>query len=178
MIRKVVCKGAHGLSCFFGRVPLPRLFPFRQIRLRLVEEFGIAYAHLPVGMRDRAEVDAFVTLIEDEVERAAPGFRDVVVARSVQSSADLQDANPSLEGGALNGGTAALHQQLVLRPTPGLGRADTPFPGLFLAGSSAHPGGGVHGACGANAARAALLRARVGPGVYDRAVGAAQRALA
>ena len=86
-------------------------------------------------------------------------------------------ADPSLDGGALNGGTAALHQQLVFRPTPGLGRPDTPFPGLFLAGSSAHPGGGVHGACGANAARAALLRARVGPRVYDDTVGAAQRYL-
>ena len=63
------------------------------------------------------------------------------------------------------------------RPTPGLGRADTPFPGLFLAGSSAHPGGGVHGACGANAARAALLRNRVGARVYDASVGAAQRYL-
>ena len=86
-------------------------------------------------------------------------------------------ADPSLDGGALNGGTSAVHQQLVFRPTPGLGRPDTPFAGLFLAGSSAHPGGGVHGACGANAARAALLRARVGPRVYDSTVGAAQRYL-
>jgi phytoene dehydrogenase-like protein len=63
-------------------------------------------------------------------------------------------------GGALNGGTSALHQQLMFRPTPGLGRPETPIAGLYLASSSAHPGGGVHGACGANAARAALSAAR------------------
>ena len=63
------------------------------------------------------------------------------------------------------------------RPVPGLGRADTPVDGLFLAGSTAHPGGGVHGACGANAARAALLRARVGRRIYDGSVGWAQRLL-
>ncbi len=136
-----------------------------------------AYAHLPHAAHSDEAVAAFADRIEAEVERQAPGFRDLVVGRSVQSSAALEAANPSLPGGALNGGTASLHQQLVLRPTPGLGRADTSFPGLFLAGSSAHPGGGVHGACGANAARAALLRARIGPGVYDRLVGAAQRAL-
>jgi phytoene dehydrogenase-like protein len=136
-----------------------------------------AYAHLPRGRRSATEVEAFAATIEAEVERHAPGFRDTTVARSVQSSAELEAADPSLDGGAINGGTAALHQQLVFRPTPGLGRPDTPFPGLFLAGSSAHPGGGVHGACGANAARAALLRARVGPRIYDNTVGAAQRQL-
>jgi phytoene dehydrogenase-like protein len=63
-------------------------------------------------------------------------------------------------GGALNGGTASIHQQLVFRPVPGLGRSETPIGGLYLASSSAHPGGGVHGACGANAARAALKARR------------------
>jgi phytoene dehydrogenase-like protein len=95
----------------------------------------------------------------------------------VQAPTDLQMANAALDRGALNGGTAAIHQQLVFRPTPGLGRPDTPIPGLFLAGSSAHPGGGVHGACGANAARVALLRSRVGRRMYDASVGALQRYL-
>jgi phytoene dehydrogenase-like protein len=140
-------------------------------------ESAWGYAHLPRDVGSPEVVAEFVRRIEAEVERHAPGFRDVVTARSVQSSADLEAADPALDGGALNGGTAALHQQLVFRPTPGLGRADTPFPGLFLAGSSAHPGGGVHGACGANAARAALLRSRVGARVYDASVGAAQRYL-
>jgi phytoene dehydrogenase-like protein len=60
--------------------------------------------------------------------------------------------------GAINAGTAAIHQQLVFRPVPGLSRADTVIDRLFLAGAAAHPGGGVHGAPGANAARAALAR--------------------
>ena len=136
-----------------------------------------AYAHLPHGAHGADVVGDFAARIEAEVERHAPGFRDVVVARSVQGPTDLQDADPALDGGALGGGTSALHQQLVFRPTPGTGRPDTPFAGLFLAGSSAHPGGGVHGACGANAARAALTRARVGAGVYDRTAVAAQRRL-
>ena len=71
----------------------------------------------------------------------------------MQSPAVLQQQNPALVGGAINGGTAQLHQQLVFRPVPGLGGAATVIDRLYLAGSSAHPGGGVHGGPGANAAR-------------------------
>jgi phytoene dehydrogenase-like protein len=74
---------------------------------------------------------------------------------------ELEQRNENLVGGALGGGTAQLQQQLVFRPLPGLGRAETPVRGLFLGSSSAHPGGGVHGACGANAARAALAHSRL-----------------
>jgi phytoene dehydrogenase-like protein len=79
-----------------------------------------------------------------------------VLASYVQSPGDLEAVDTNLVGGAVNAGTSALHQQLFLRPTPGLGRPETPVAGLFLAGASAHPGGGVHGACGWNAARVAL----------------------
>lgn len=136
-----------------------------------------AYAHLPHGDHDEATVAAYGDRMEAEVERAAPGFRDLVVGRLLQSPAGLESDDPGLVQGAINGGTAAITQQLVFRPTPGLGRADTFVPGLFLASSSAHPGGGVHGACGANAARAALRRARVGRRLYDATVTAAQRRL-
>jgi phytoene dehydrogenase-like protein len=64
--------------------------------------------------------------------------------------------NDSMKNGALNAGTTALHQELFFRPTPGLARSETPIRGLYLASASAHPGGAVHGACGSNAARAAL----------------------
>jgi phytoene dehydrogenase-like protein len=81
----------------------------------------------------------------------------------------MQASDANLVGGALNGGTAALHQQLCLRPTVGLGRPETPIEGLYLASASAHPGGGVHGACGWNAALSAL-RAHGSFGVVRRAL--------
>ncbi|HEU5044105.1 MAG TPA: NAD(P)/FAD-dependent oxidoreductase, partial [Nocardioidaceae bacterium] len=90
------------------------------------------------------------------VEEHAPGFSSRVVSRRVLGPRELEARDENLVGGAINGGTARLRQQLFLRPVPGLGRAETPVKGLYLASASAHPGGGVHGACGANAARAAL----------------------
>jgi phytoene dehydrogenase-like protein len=125
-------------------------------------ESAWAYTHLPHGVEfDDELVDKQVRRIEAVVERHAPGFGELIVGRYVQSPARLQEENPSLVHGAVNGGTAQLHQQLVFRPVPGLGGANTPIDRLFLAGSSAHPGGGVHGACGSNAARTALARAGV-----------------
>ena len=132
-------------------------------------ESAWGYTHVPATLRgdaggdgltgawdDMAERDRFVGRVERQMEAFAPGFRDLVVGRYVQFPGDLESANPNLAGGAVNGGTAGISQQLFLRPTPGLGRPETPVAGLYLASSSAHPGGGVHGACGANAARAAL----------------------
>lgn len=117
-----------------------------------------AYTHVPRAAHWSAEsVDAQVRRVEAAVERVAPGFASRVIARHVQSPGDLERDDVNLSGGAINGGTAGLHQQLFMRPTIGLGRAETPIPGLFLASASAHPGGGVHGACGWNAAHAALL---------------------
>jgi len=60
----------------------------------------------------------------------------------------------------VNGGTAQIHQQLVFRPVPNLARAETTVKALYLGSSSAHPGGGVHGGPGANAARSALAASR------------------
>lgn len=120
-------------------------------------ESAWAYTHLPRALADdRAVLDTQVQRLEETMEQAAPGFGDLVVGRHVQHPLDLQDADANLSRGAINGGTAALHQELVFRPTPGLGRPGTPIAGLYLASASAHPGGGVHGACGWNAARAAL----------------------
>ncbi|MGK5677906.1 phytoene desaturase family protein [Actinoplanes sp. URMC 104] len=130
-----------------------------------------AYTHLPHREHwEDDEIAAHVERMESVIEEHAPGFKQEVVGRNVFSPADMQHENPSLVGGALGGGTAAAYQQLFLRPVPSLGRPDTPVDRLFLASSSAHPGGGVHGAPGSNAARAALAR--------DRAlVGGAYRAL-
>jgi phytoene dehydrogenase-like protein len=125
------------------------------------------YTHVPRQVRGDAgrelsgdwpagDVERFADRMEAQLERFAPGFRQRVLGRRVSSPGTLQAHNRNLVGGAINGGTSAAHQQLVFRPTPGLGRPETPVTGLYLASSSAHPGGGVHGACGANAARAAL----------------------
>lgn len=115
------------------------------------------YTHLPRSRaNDAAAVDAHVSRVEDVIEQHAPGFQSSILARHVQTPADLEGGDANLSFGAINAGTAAIHQQLVFRPFPGLGRPETPIPGLYLAGASAHPGGGVHGACGWNAARAAL----------------------
>ncbi|MEU6040926.1 NAD(P)/FAD-dependent oxidoreductase [Actinomadura sp. NPDC047616] len=128
-----------------------------------------AYTHVPqrvtgdagpdgiTGVWDERESTAMADRMERLIERYAPGFRERVVDRRVIDPPAFQRHNANLRNGALNGGTSAPHQQLVFRPVPGgLGRPETPVPGLYLASASAHPGGGVHGACGANAARAAL----------------------
>jgi phytoene dehydrogenase-like protein len=125
-------------------------------RMPAGKEVAWAYTHLPqdVDPGDLAE------RMEERVEALAPGFRGLIRKRLVSAPADLERANENLRGGALNGGTAQLHQQLVFRPIPGLGRPETPVKGLFLASASAHPGGGVHGAPGAIAAKAALHKLR------------------
>jgi phytoene dehydrogenase-like protein len=136
-----------------------------------------AYTHLPHRPRWEPDVIAeHVARMEAVLERHAPGFAARVVGRHVFSPADMQAEDPSLVGGALGGGTAAAYQQLFLRPVPGLGRADTPVDRLFLASASAHPGGGVHGAPGANAARAALARDR-GGALYRGVIDLAHRAV-
>jgi phytoene dehydrogenase-like protein len=153
------------------------------------KETAWAYTHVPQrvkgdaggdelgGRWDEREAERFADRVEAEIERRAPGFRALVRARHVFTPPMLEAANANLLGGGVNQGTAQIHQQLVFRPTPGLGRAETPIGNLFLAGASVHPGGGVHGAAGANAARAAMRPTRlVARGVATaRAAGAGAR---
>jgi phytoene dehydrogenase-like protein len=122
-------------------------------------ESAWSYTHLPFGAElSAADIDRQVERVEGVEERHVPGFMDGIVVRFVQSPATLERENPNVRHGAINGGTAPLHQQLIFRPTVGLGGAATPIDRLFLAGSSPHPGGGVRGAAGSSAARAALAR--------------------
>jgi phytoene dehydrogenase-like protein len=136
-----------------------------------------AYTHLPRRSSwTGEEIAAHVERMQAVLEQAAPGFGRLVVGRHVAGPADLEQENPSLVGGALGAGTSAAYQQLFFRPVPGLGRADTPIDRLYLASASAHPGGGVHGAPGANAARAALLRDRAVTGrLYGAAIAGGHR---
>jgi phytoene dehydrogenase-like protein len=136
-------------------------------------ESAWAYTHAPqhvsgdaggegiTGTWDATDVAKFVDRVETRIERLAPGFRDRIIASHVRSPRRFDEENPNLVGGDINGGTAQLHQQLIFRPIAGTGRPATPIGRLYLGSSSAHPGGGVHGACGANAARAAILGDRV-----------------
>ncbi|GAA2276260.1 NAD(P)/FAD-dependent oxidoreductase [Kitasatospora cystarginea] len=131
------------------------------------------------GRWDEKEGEAIAHRMEEQVERFAPGFGDHVAARRVLTPPVLERLDGNLVGGAINGGTTAAHQQAVLRPVPGTGRPETPIERLYLASACAHPGGGVHGACGANAARAALRAQGVVTGrLLGPALAAAQRALA
>ncbi|MFG2386159.1 phytoene desaturase family protein [Streptomyces avermitilis] len=133
-------------------------------------EAAWAYTHVPhriagdagdeglAGTWDAREQELMADRVERQVERFAPGFRSLIRARRILAPPTLQSLNANLYGGAINGGTTALHQQFVFRPLPGTGRPETPVGNLFLASAGAHPGGGVHGAPGANAARAALRK--------------------
>ncbi len=120
-------------------------------------ESAWAYTHVPIDVVDQPDaLQRQVDRVEAAVERVAPGFNDLVLSRCVQTPQDLERADANLVSGAINGGTAGIHQQMIFRPFTGTGRPQTPIVGLYLASASAHPGGGVHGACGWNAARSAL----------------------
>ena len=106
------------------------------------------YCHVPNGYAGSA-----LDLIEAQMERFAPGFRDCVLARKVWSTSAFEAWNPNLVGGDLSGGAMTLGQ-LVFRPTASQYR--TPKKGLYLCSASTPPGGGVHGMCGYHAAMMAL----------------------
>jgi phytoene dehydrogenase-like protein len=110
------------------------------------------YAHVPSGY-DGDLLEA----VEGQVERFAPGFRDVVRARHVSRPADLEAANPNYVGGDIACGSAA---GLRLLARPGLRRTPyaTPDPAVYLCSAATPPGPGVHGMCGYHAARVALSR--------------------
>jgi phytoene dehydrogenase-like protein len=111
-----------------------------------------AYCHVPNGSR----VD-MTGHIEGQVERFAPGFKQLIMARSIKSPAELEKENSNLVGGSITGGANSL-RQLFWRPTSRL--YETPLPGLFLCSASTPPGGGVHGMCGYHAAMQALAKTR------------------
>ncbi|MET9954039.1 NAD(P)/FAD-dependent oxidoreductase [Streptomyces sp. NPDC006339] len=174
-----VAEGVDALTRFAGELAMDQVpqVPFTVLgqmttadpsRSPAGTESAWGYTHVPQHIRadagpdgiegrwDEREKEAIADRVEAGVERLAPGFRAAVLARRVLAPPDLERRNPALIGGAVNQGTTNLHQQLVFRPLPGTGRPRTPIRGLYLASATAHPGGGVHGAPGANAARAAL----------------------
>jgi phytoene dehydrogenase-like protein len=123
-----------------------------------------AYCHVPHGsVADRTAA------IEDQIERFAPGFKRVILARHRLDGAALASYNANYVGGDINGG-AIDGLQLFARPVLRADPYSTPNRSLYLCSSSTPPGGGVHGMCGWFAARSALAR------VFDVKIGAPSRA--
>jgi phytoene dehydrogenase-like protein len=116
-----------------------------------------AYCHVPNGARvDMTEA------IEAQVERFAPGFRDLILERHATDPSALESYNPNYVGGDINGGSQDL-RQLFARPVARLVPYTTPSRDIYLCSSATPPGGGVHGMCGYFAARAALRRSLKAP---------------
>ena len=111
-----------------------------------------AYCHVPAG----STVD-MTDAIENQLERFAPGFRDLVLARHVMFPADLEAHNANYVGGDIAGGSSG-GLQILFRPTLSVDPYATPADGLYLCSASTPPGGGVHGMCGYWAAQSALKR--------------------
>ena len=93
--------------------------------------------------------------IEAQIERFAPGFRDLVLARSVRTAVDEEHEHPNYVGGDIGVGASTLRQTLF-RPTVRWDNYRTPLKGVYLCSSGTPPGAGVHGMCGHYAARSAL----------------------
>jgi phytoene dehydrogenase-like protein len=111
-----------------------------------------AYCHVPNG----STVD-MTERIEGQIERFAPGFRDLILERHALGAMELERYNPNYVGGDINAGLQDLRQHFtrpVARPIP----YATPLKGVYICSASTPPGGGVHGMCGYLAARAALRR--------------------
>jgi phytoene dehydrogenase-like protein len=109
-----------------------------------------AYCHVPNGSAEN-----MTERIEAQVERFAPGFRELVLARHAMGPAELEAHNRNLVGGDLNNGAMDLGQ-LFFRPVRRLVPYRTPLRGVYLCSAATPPGGGVHGLCGYLAARLAL----------------------
>jgi len=109
-----------------------------------------AYCHVPNG----ANVDAS-PMIEAQLDRFAPGWRDLVVARQVLTAAASEAVNPNLVGGDIAGGLTTA-RQMLFGPRPGRSPYATNLPGVYLCSSSTPPGAGAHGMCGWYAAGAVL----------------------
>jgi phytoene dehydrogenase-like protein len=139
-----------------GRVPMrpfvivAQQSMFDPVRAPRGRQAAWGYCHVPNGcpidMTDR---------IEQQIERFAPGFRDLILCRRITPPRALEAANPNLVGGDISGGANHL-RQLVFRPAVRWNPYATPNPRLFLCSASTPPGGGVHGMCGAGAALSAL----------------------
>jgi phytoene dehydrogenase-like protein len=120
------------------------------------------YCHVPAG----SDAD-MAGRIEAQIERFAPGFRDLILARSVRTATEMERYNPDYVGGDITAGAGTV-RQTIGRPTLRWNPYRTPLDGVYLCSASTPPGGGVHGMCGMWAARTALRDLGIDP---DRSAG-------
>ncbi|MBW3652390.1 MAG: hypothetical protein KY433_02110, partial [Actinobacteria bacterium] len=132
-----------------------------------------AYTHGPHGVDWAKEGERHVERMETQMERFAPGFRDLVLARHVMLPGQLEERNRNLVGGDVGAGSYTL-DQVIFRPAPSLAPYRTPLRGLYLGSASTFPGGAVHGVNGRAAARAAIREALI-PRLPHRATPAPRR---
>ncbi len=144
---RMVHRGEHSMQPF---VLLTQPSRFDPSRVPSARETAWAYCHVPNG----SQVD-MTDVIESQVERFAPGFRDLILARHTMTAAAYELYNPNYVGGDINGGSAE-RSQLFARPVSRLSPYRIPVKGWYFCSSSTPPGGGVHGMCGYRAAQQAL----------------------
>jgi phytoene dehydrogenase-like protein len=149
---------AHESAVFHGRmtekpfVLVAQQSMFDETRAPAGKHTGWAYCHVPHGSTEDA-----TEVIERQIERFAPGFRDRVLARHTINTAQYEEHNPNFVGGDIAGG-ANIMSQFLTRPFAKLDPYATPNERIFLCSSSTPPGGGVHGMCGYWAAQSVLKR--------------------
>jgi phytoene dehydrogenase-like protein len=112
------------------------------------------YARVPAHLE--LDEDAMAAPLEEQLERFAPGFRELVLGRAARSPKGIEADNASMRNGDLASGSCEPDQQLIFRPAPALCRGRSPLPGLYVAGAWVHPGPGVNGVSGQAAAKAML----------------------
>jgi phytoene dehydrogenase-like protein len=132
----------------FVIVTQPSLFDETRVPAGSGQHTAWGYCHVPNG----SPTD-MTARIESQIERFAPGFRDVILARAVRSPAMMESDNPNIVGGDVGGGSNRL-LNLLFRPTRRM--YATPVRGVHLCSAATPPGAGVHGMCGYHAARSAL----------------------
>lgn len=146
---KMAWKGKH---CDKPFLILCQQSMFDDTRAPKGKHTGYAYCHVPNGStKDMTEI------IENQIERFAPGFKDIILKRYSTNTSQFYEYNPNYLGGAITGGAADI-TQLFTRPVARLNPYTTPNPKIFICSAATPPGGGVHGMCGYWAALAVLKR--------------------
>jgi phytoene dehydrogenase-like protein len=146
---RATCEGRHPDRPF---VLLAQQSLFDATRAPAGKHTGWGYCHVPAGSTtDMSE------RIEAQIERFAPGFRNLILARHVTTPAEFERHNANYIGGDITGGVMDAGQ-LFTRPAGLFDPYSTPARGIYICSSSTPPGPGVHGMCGYHAARSALHR--------------------